>query len=99
MASELKLWRISQEANCDYDTYDSAVVVAVTEDEARHISPDDFRVWKGGCWHFQFADGTSEPERHHNSWADPESVKVEMVGVAASGLKAGEKICASFNAG
>ena len=33
------LWLLSQSVNNGYDTYDSAVVAARTEDEARHIYP------------------------------------------------------------
>lgn len=33
----MKLWLISQSVNNDYDTYDSAVVAAETEDDARNI--------------------------------------------------------------
>lgn len=35
----MKLWLISQTVNRDYDTYDSAVVAAETEDDARLIVP------------------------------------------------------------
>ena len=36
----LKLYRISQAVNTEYDTYDSAVVVAENEEDARRIHPD-----------------------------------------------------------
>lgn len=35
----MKLWLISQDENTNYDTYDSAVVAAETEDEAKAIHP------------------------------------------------------------
>lgn len=44
----LKLWKISQDVNHDWDTFDSAVVAAETEDEARNTSPagaDWRRAW------------------------------------------------------
>ena len=46
----MKLWLISQNENGDYDTYDSAVVAAETESEARNISPggdfsDEYNSW------------------------------------------------------
>ena len=37
MTKELKLYKIWQEVNNDYDTYDSAVVCASTPTEARYI--------------------------------------------------------------
>lgn len=47
----LKLWLISQDDNTGYDTYDSAVVAAYTEDEARQINPDGNwgELWSGWC--------------------------------------------------
>ncbi len=38
----MKLWLISQDENRDYDTYDSAVVAAETEEEARSIHPGEY---------------------------------------------------------
>ena len=35
----MKLWKISQDQNDDYDTYDSAVVAADSADAAAHIHP------------------------------------------------------------
>ena len=35
----MKLYLISQDVNNDYDTYDSAVVAAESEEEARRIVP------------------------------------------------------------
>jgi len=35
----MKLWKISQTRNDGYDTYDSAIVAAETEDEAGKTSP------------------------------------------------------------
>jgi hypothetical protein len=36
----MRLWRIWQTENGGYDTYDSAVVVAESEEDARKINPD-----------------------------------------------------------
>ena len=38
----MKLWRISQDVNGEYDTYDSAVVAAESEQEAREITPSSY---------------------------------------------------------
>lgn len=37
------LYRISQDKNNDYDTYDSAVVAACSEDDARSIHPGNYK--------------------------------------------------------
>ena len=35
----MKLYKISQDENNDYDTFDSAVVMAETEEQARNMDP------------------------------------------------------------
>lgn len=86
----MKLYKISQEANNNYDTYDSAVVAAENEEEARFTDPNDNK-WNGKGWG---ADGKLQ----FSDWTKPDNVKVELIGEAIEGTKAGV-ICASFNAG
>ena len=84
----MKLFRISQDKNNDYDTYDSAVVCAETEEQARFIHPRyqiDDKEWNGKV-------------DVYDSWVDAENVKVEYIGEAKEGMVKGV-ICASFNAG
>lgn len=82
----MKLWLISQDENRDYDTYDSAVVAAESEDAARKIHPRD----PNYDW---------EEKHFYSDWASkPENVSVKYIGEAAPGTEAGP-ICASFNAG
>lgn len=38
----MKIYKISQSLNIGYDTYDSAVVCADNEEEARSIHPSDY---------------------------------------------------------
>ena len=45
----MNLYVISQYKNNDYDTYDSAVVAAVSEDDARLIHPSG-REWDHYTW-------------------------------------------------
>jgi hypothetical protein len=94
---KLKLWLISQDANSDWDTYDSAVVVADSEEAARLIFPADYDqppVWSGDAW--RYAHGSIMTS---SGWTTPDNVKAECVGIAADGLKAGDVVCASYNAG
>ena len=44
----MKLWKISQHANIDWDTYDSAIVAADTEEDARNTLPGN--KYKGRSW-------------------------------------------------
>ena len=79
----MKLFHISQSQNHDYDTYDSAVVAAESEDEARNITPGDPFDSVERCW----------------DWCStPEFVTVRYIGEAADGIKSGI-VLASFNSG
>lgn len=80
----MNIYLISQTINGGYDTYDSAVVVANTEEEARGMYPGH-------------GDG-HQPELDWGMWAPPEDVTVKWLGIAAQ-FDAPEVVCASFNAG
>jgi len=85
----MKLWKISQEINENWDTYDSAIVAARTDSEAKMIHPS--------------GDQTNWAERIYScsTWvqaSELEHVKVEYLGTAKPGTKEGV-ILASFNAG
>ena len=82
----MKLWILRNETVRGYDTYDSCIVAAETEQEARLIHPNEF------C--------SFEPKDswRNSSWCkQPEDVIVEYLGTTdrkISGL-----VLASFNAG
>lgn len=78
---------ISQNVNNDYDTYDSAVVVAENVESARLMHPSRF---VDSEWH-------TDPEEWKHSWAHPKDVKAEVIGV--SNEKKPRVVLASFNAG
>ena len=81
----MNLYLISQDENNDYDTYDSAVVCAQNEQEARMIQPN------GTGKEFNTGD--------FGTWAKyPDQVKVTLIGVADSSIAEG-LVLASFNAG
>jgi hypothetical protein len=90
----MKLFKIWQEVNNDYDTYDSAVVAAENEEEARNIYPsyqnEYNEVENKESWN---------PESPHDDWVDnPKCVNVEYLGEAKPGTKKGQ-ILASYSAG
>lgn len=79
----MKLWKISQTENNDYDTFDSAVVAAETEQQARETHPY----------------GRDEWDHAYPCWASsPDKVAAEYLGEAKPGTPAGV-ILGSFNAG
>lgn len=78
------LWKLTQDQCRGYDTYDSCVVAAYTEDEAKKIHP------ASDSWHWN----------NTSTWtSSPENVTAEPIGVAKPSIKAGTVICSSFNAG
>lgn len=97
-AKKLKLYLISQTQADGYDTYDSAVVCAESEDQARNVDPSEPYIGGGGAvmtrklWKDRYGD-------EYALWCSgPEHVTVKYIGEAAPGLEIGV-ICASFNAG
>ena len=48
----MKIYEISQDENNAYDTYDSAIVCAENEEEAKKINPDDYYPWDEETKHF-----------------------------------------------
>jgi hypothetical protein len=80
----LFLYRLWQIERSGYDTYDSMVVSAYSEEEAKEIYPS--REY-GGRW-------------GSDVWAySPDTVNVEIIGLAYKGIKPNEIIISSFNAG
>jgi hypothetical protein len=85
----MNLYLISQTVNRNYDTFDSAVVAAPSEEIARNTIPAFDRGGKATAMHIMHID---------DFWCAPENVKVELIGAAVKGTRRGT-ICSSFNAG
>lgn len=69
----MKLYKLSQDVNTGYDTYDSMVVCAKDAYEAKNIHPYEYpNAWESGVW------GNS-----------PDQVTVEYIGEAAEDLAVG----------
>lgn len=91
----INLYLLTQDVNTNYNTYDSCVVAARNEEEARNINPDS----KDGPESYIFLNWKPRESNDWNDWADsPEQVQVTYLGTAKKGTKVGV-ICASFNAG
>lgn len=101
----LYLYLIKQDEIDGYDTYDSAVVVAENEQQAREINPASTNFnyrWHDGKWQIrnrqtkEWSDATP-----CDTWSTPEHVRVTMLGALniGSNFKAGTVVCSSFNAG
>lgn len=106
----MKLFLISQSKNRGYDTYDSAVVIAESEEDARLIHP----TWQIDDPIDKFWNETSLKWCYKNTgrvcqtwsgatygtaeWTAPHFVDVEYLGEAKEG-SVRSVVCASFNAG
>lgn len=93
----MNIYLVGQDENIGYDTYDSFVCYAESEDEARVMSPSEHYIWKHDTWNFQYFDGSYESSRF-NAWCHPNYVEVELIGVTNEDVESGV-ILASFNAG
>jgi hypothetical protein len=81
----MKLYKLSQNDNNNYDTYDSCIVCAENEKDAITISPDGFH--------------TIEEKYEYTSWArDVSAITCEEIGEANEKQVRGV-VLASFNAG
>ena len=89
---------ISPEEYLDYDTYDSAVVCANSEAEARCIHPNGRYIFTNASF-VNKETGYIFPSGHFSGWIHPKDVQVTFVGVAAKGMQPGTVVCASYNAG
>ena len=80
----MNLYKISQDENCGYDTYDSAVVAAKSEAAAREIHPESMNASEtGACLDTMWGD-------NFYTWAiSPESVTVRLLGKAVKGTVEG----------
>ena len=96
------IFRIEQSINSEYDTYDSAVVVACDEEHARCIHPMGHNtVWDPDAETWVDADG-DHAEWSSSSWVgEPhEHVTAQRIGMVTGGsAKPGDVLVASFNAG
>lgn len=91
----MNIYLISQTEATGYDTYDSFVTLAETEQEARETYPGNFNIhWKDGAWQLE-----NDQDWESSSWASsPEKVSVTLLGTAVKDRPAGIE-CSSFNAG
>jgi hypothetical protein len=84
----MNIYKISQDQNDDYDTYDSAIVAAENKEIARNMNPSNGAAMSEKDWAYAYS-----------SWCNtPDAVKVELIGIATDGILEGVLV-ASFNAG
>lgn len=79
----MNIYLIERTMSVDYDEYDSVVVIANSEEEAKDVQPDHPRGHQY-VWYYE---------------NEKESLKVTKIGVADCSYKSPKIILASFNAG
>lgn len=100
----MKIFKLSQTLNNDYDTYDSCIVCAENEDEARKIHPSKYVThYKDGRWYGTHTNGGEYETENgpYSSWVQftqIDKVIVEYIGEADKTIQKGV-ILSSFNAG
>jgi hypothetical protein len=80
----MKIYKIYQTVNNDWDTFDSAIVAAKNEDEAKSLHPNG-------------VDTVGDTD-NNGYWCNLSDVKVELIGTTKL-YKTARVILASFNAG
>lgn len=95
--TKLYIYLISQSDNTDYNTYDSAIVVAENEEQAKRITPEANTLDQDG----NFGEFNANPWKQSETWAYNISfVEVKKIGICTdSNYKAGDLVLANFNAG
>ena len=102
---KLFLWKLSQDVNNGYDTYDSAVVVAPDRMSAAEIHPARYSDTGEAIYRFDRSDGRwidntyDEPALTTSSWCQPNDVTVICIGKASDHLHYGDVVCSSYDAG
>lgn len=96
----MNLYKISQDVDRGWETFDSAVVVAKSAEEAKEIVPD-FNTYGNYIEKFPM-----DIKYRSESWVKPEDVKVELIGVIdddyldmLNQLDGRTTVVSSFNAG
>ena len=97
----MKIYLLSQDIVNGYDTYDSAVVIAENEDEARKIHPNSLVTHiTNGQWMGTYSGG-EEYEKESFDWvrcSDIDKISVKYIGEADTIQQKGV-VLASYNAG
>jgi hypothetical protein len=85
----MNIYLLSQTVNDGYDTHDSIIVCAESEELAKKIHPYFSEPWYKEDWFNQSMYG--------DTWALPKDIKCELIGTSLSDKP--QMILASFNAG
>ena len=97
----MKIYLLSQDFVSGYDTYDSAIVIAENEDEARKIHPNEYVTHvTNDQWMENYSGGEEYKNEPHDGvkYSDIDKISVKYIGEASKEQRKG-LVLASFNAG
>ena len=103
----MNLYLLTQDAVTGYNTYDSCVVCAESEEEAQTMIPDTFRLEFNDTPRYKYIHGIlwdveygEEPANEYVAgWPSHQSeVKVKLIGIAEPSVEK-DVVIASYNAG
>ena len=97
----MKIYLLSQDVVSGYDTYDSAIVIAENEDEARKIHPNNLVTHVTNDQWMGTYSGGEEYKNELYEWveySDIDKISVKYIGEASKEQQKG-LVLASFNAG
>jgi len=83
----MNVYKISQNTNSGYDTFDCAIVIALNEEHAKQIHPSSDVINDMSDWYAR------------TTWTEPKNVDVEFICEYNGQYLGGKVLCASFNAG
>lgn len=101
------IYRLSQDKNNGYDTYDSAVVCAKNEHDAKRIYPNRSDLYYKPAYYDEKDkkfkrmryDGTTYSCLDSEWCNDLSEIKCQLIGIADKSQEEGSVVCASYNAG
>lgn len=97
----MNIYKVEQNWNNGYDTYDSFICIAENEQEARETYPSEFVTHhRNGQWYGTYTKGGEYIQDGHDwvGFDEIERLTVTMIGIASEGQPKGV-VLASFNAG
>ena len=95
----IKLWLIKRTDPIGYDEFDSMIVAAPTEEEARTYHPNGVTrgYKKDGYWEYKYLNSSYYPPPSWYGWGRIEDLEVSYLGTTDREIQG--VILASFNAG
>lgn len=96
----MKIYYVNRTDETDYDEYDSMVVIAESEDQARCIHPSsetsNLITWDGTFW---IRGGVIYWDKPDYIWQMPWKLDVQLIGLAEPHEDRPRVVLGSFNAG